>query len=557
MKNIGYLFKKDFLSFGSAFRKKNKKYGTLNALSGLLLTGIIFATFVFVFKEFASMYASCVFGDASAEYSRVRELLVIAYSAVFLIDIVVGVKSIYDAISSSKDMDVLIYQPIDAREIFVYKFIKIYFSQLISSLLSVLPIVIVVDIISASAGGAAYYALSIMTILLLPLMSCSVAGVLSIPFIAIMRFIEDKFLIKLAIYVIALGLGFWVYSNFLTTLTEILRTGEISNSFDLNTINAIASATDKMYPGKLFAEILLKKNILLNIGILLAVCVVALFAAVFVIRIVYNKVIQKKLEGAPKYFYKARRYKQKGVVKTLLYKELLTVLRTPTYAFQYFATTVTLPFMVYVCVNLLRSLMSTLTIFNCDFELAMFVISMFGILTNTFCMTNISRDGNMYNMLKTMPVSCKEYMTAKLLFCGIVSVASVLASCSILLAVGFLNVWQAIYAFVTGVVLSLAEVMFSTRKDMNAPTFPKRNETVELSGSTSTLILVGLVASIVAGGGAVALNAVLSFLTSSTLAILASVGLITLFVIVYAVIAVVYFLKGIKKQYYLEETKDE
>lgn len=550
MKNVVCLFKKDFLIFTSSFKKKNAKYGASDVLSDFLLTAIIFAAFVYVFKNFAANYVSLIFGDEKAEVFRVNELLIIAFEAVFLIDVIVGIKSIYSTVSSNKDMDVLIYQPIDSREIFAYKFIKIYFSQLVSSFLAVLPVVIVMDIVSPTAGGAAYYALSVLNIILLPLASCTASALLSIPVIAVMRVIEDKFVIKLIIYVIVLGVGFWLYSRFLSTLTELLKTGELKNSFDFNTINAIGDATEKTYPGKLFADMLLGKNVGRNIGILLAICAAGFVASLFLIRLIYNKVVQKNLEGRPKYFRKPPKYRPKGIVESLIYKEFVTVLRTPTYAFQYFATTVTLPFMVYVCVNLLRSLMSTLTIFNCDFELAMFVISMFGILTNTFSMSNVSRDGQMYKTLKTMPVSCEQYMSAKLIFCGIVSIFSVLASCVILLSVGFLNVWQAIYAFVVGGILSMAEVMFVTRKDMNAPVFTKNNETVELGGSASTLILVGLLVSVVAGGGAVALNAVLSFITSSALATLASVGLITLFAAAYAVVAVVYFLKGLKNKYH-------
>ncbi|MCI5791541.1 MAG: hypothetical protein MR239_06630 [Clostridiales bacterium] len=557
MKNVVCLFKKDFLIFTSSFKKKNAKYGVSNALSGFVLTAIIFAAFVYVFKNFADNYVGLVFGETGAEILRVNELLIIAFEAVFLIDIIVGIKSIYGAVSSNKDMDVLIYQPIDSREIFAYKFIKIYFSQLVSSFLAVLPVVIVMDIVSPAAGGTAYYALSVLNIVLLPLASCTMSALLSIPVIAVMRAIEDKFVIKLILYVIVLGVGFWLYSRFLAILTELLKTGEMKNSFDLNAISAIHNATEKMYPGKFFAEMLLGKNLGRDMGILLAICLAGLAASLFLVRLIYNKVVQKNLEGKPKYFRKPRKYRPKGVVESLLYKEFVTVLRTPTYAFQYFATTVTLPFMVYVCVNLLRSLMSTLTIFNCDFELAMFVISMFGILTNTFSMSNISRDGQMYKTLKTMPISCKQYMTAKLVFCGIVSVFSVLASCVILLSVGFLNAWQAVYAFVVGGILSMAEVMFVTRKDMNAPSFAKKNETVELNGSTSTLILVGLLVSLVAGGGAVALNAVLSFITSSALATLASVGLITLFAAIYAVVAVIYFLKGLKNKYYMGDEARE
>lgn len=557
MRHIKNLFKKEMFEFAYSFRKKNKKFGILNTVSGLVLTAVILGAFIYFFKSFASMYFGSIFGEPSNEILRIEEILTIAYMAVFLADIVVGVRSIYNALSSSKDMDVLIYQPIGAREIFAYKFIKIYLSQLFSSILIILPIAIVTDIASTQVGGAAFYLLSIMTMILLPLMSCSVAAVFSIPFIAFMRAVEDKFIVKLIIYVAVIGVGFWLYSKFLAILTDLLRTGEIRNAFDLVTINSIHEVCEKLYPGKFFADILITKNVGMNVGILLGISVFGLAASLLLIKVIYDRVIQKRLEGTRKYKFKERKFKARSVVGTLLYKEFVTVLRTPSYAFQYFATAVTLPFMVYVCVNLLRSLMSTLTFYNCDFELAMFVISTFGILTNTFCASNVSRDGGMYAMIKTMPIRCKDYMTAKLVFCGIVSVISSLACSVTLLIAEFLSPWQAAFAFLMGVILSVAEIAFATRKDMKNPTFPKRGETVELNGSTSTLMLLGLVTSLIAGGGAVALNAILSFLTEAVWATLASVGFITLFIVVYAVISAVYFMKGLKKDYYTEGERSE
>ena len=70
-------------------------------------------------------------------------------------------------------------------------------------------------------------------------------------------------------------------------------------------------------------------------------------------------------------------------------------------------------------------------------------------------------------------------------------------------------------------------------------------------------MLLGLVTSLIAGGGAVALNAILSFLTEAVWATLASVGFITLFIVVYAVISAVYFMKGLKKDYYTEGERSE
>ncbi len=549
MRSIILLLKKDFIEFTSSFRYKDKRGDVFNALSTLILSAVIFGVFIYVFNAFAKMYAGVTFGIKENAYLRVKELLILACSAVFAIDIVVGVNSAYRAISDGKDINVLVYRPIDARALFAYKLIKIYASQFVSSVITLLPVVIVADLVSPYVGGVGYYFLSIFIMILIPFVSCAIASVLSVPYTAIMRLIEDKFVIKLILYVILLGVGFWLYSEFLKVLTELLRTGEIRNFLDYKTVQSIHGVTEKLYPSKFFAEILIKENIGRNIGILLAIGAVASTITFFVIKVIYNRMMQLRLEGVQRTFRKQYKFRKRSTLVTLMHKEFVTVLRTPSYAFQYFATTVTLPFMVYVCVMLLRSLMSTLTIFNCDLELAMFVISMFCIMTNTFCTTNISRDGSMYAVLKTMPISVKDYVLAKLMFCGIVSVISVTASVVALCAVGYLNAWQGVYVFFAGVILSLAEVAYATRKDMNSPSFPSGTDVAEGGNGTSTLILAGLLVSAIAGGGSVAVNAVLSLLADSKTAILASLAVITVFVLGFAGFAAGYLMKGLDAKY--------
>lgn len=557
MKNVILLFKKDLKEFSYSFRKRNKKDGVVNAISSILLTALIFGVFIYVFNEFAKMFVTCDFGKPDGKFNRIGDVLTAAYLIVLVIDVIVGVRSIYNAIISAKDMDVLVYQPISARTVFVYKLIKIFFTQVFSSVLSLLPVIIVVGLIAPEETGAGYYLLSVPTMILVPMISCGIASLISVPYAFVMRFIEDKFVIRLILYVIVLGLGLWIYSKFLTVLTDLLRTGEIVNTFDVNVINKLHSAATKAYPANLFARILLGEKTGVSFAIILGVSVATFAISCVIIQRFYNRIIQGRLEGTKTAPRKKHKSKQRSVTASLLHKEFITVLRTPSYAFQYFATTVTLPFMVYVCVNLLRSLMSTLTVFNCDFELAIFVISMFSILTNTFCTTNVSRDGKMFALIRTMPVRCRDYFLAKLIFCSVVSVLSVLASTIVLAVARFINVWQTFYCLGTGILLSLAEVAYATRKDMNAPNFPQGKELAETGGNMSSLILVGLLVSVVAGGGAVALNAVLSFVTEAKYATLASVGLITLLVVLAATLAFVYFVKGMKKLYYEGGRRDE
>ena len=98
----------------------------------------------------------------------------------------------------------------------------------------------------------------------------------------------------------------------------------------------------------------------------------------------------------------------------------------------------------------MESMLKTLTFVNCNYALSIFVVSMFGILTNSFCTTNISRDGKMFGIMKTLPISIKKIVNAKILFCGMVSCLSVLISAMVLYFSEFLDLKYALITFVIG-----------------------------------------------------------------------------------------------------------
>lgn len=551
MSKLLLLFQKDASSKLKLFKQNKQQRDIGGLLSSVVLLCIIYGVFIYVFKAFAEMYLGSTFTDPSAGADRVYELLTFVYCAVFLINVLVGVRKIYNSLVENDDCDVLMCQPISARTIFLYKLIQIYTTQVISSLLILVPVSIVTDVLTVFAGGAGYYFVMLFNVLMVPLISCAVAALFSIPYTAIMRLIDSKFAIHLLLYIAVVAVGFWIYSKFLSVLTGLLNSGKIEFVFDRNTINILHGVALKLFPSNYFVNMLFGTKIWQSILIIIGVSGGAAVITYFVIQTMYNRILQRKMEGGTKVFNNKPVYKMRSVTATLLRKEFLVVLRTPSYAFQYFATSVTLPFMVYVCVNLMRSMMSTLTILDCDYELSIFVISMFSILTNTFCATNISRDGKMFAMLKTMPVRCVDIIRSKLIFCSIVSLVSVLASCITLAAVGYLNAWQTVFIFVMAMLLSLAEIAFATRKDLNSPNFASgfKDEVSESNSNISTVVLIGLFVSLLAGGGALALTTVLSLLYSAKYALIASIGIVAVIVVAAFVLSFVYLFRKLNKKY--------
>lgn len=559
MKTVLLLLKKDRQIFLSENFNGKRRHDVFGALSTIILLALLYGTFIYVFYHFARFYMSATFEVQGAERARAFELTTFVYAAMLLINIFVGVKQIYSALVSSNDCDVLIYQPISQQHLFLYKLIKIYIGQIVSTLLVLLPSAIVIDVLSASVGGFWYYLTAVFHLLLCPLLGCAIAALFTVPFNGIMRFVQRKFVLHLILYVIVLALGFWLYGMFLSVLTDLIQTGELLYVLDSSTVNAVAAVAAKFYPVKFFSNMLFGQNVAVSLLSVLGICAVAGAVTYFVIRAMYFKVLQQKLEGDIKIFRKKKSVaKIHSPLAALVKKEFLIILRTPTYAFAYFATTFTLPFMVYVCANLMRSMVATLpnvALINCDFEIAIFVIAMFSVLTNTFCTSNISRDGKMFSMLKTMPVDGHLVVKAKLLFCSVVSVASVLVSCIVLLCVSYLNWWQALVIFAVASLLDIAEIAFATKRDLAKPHLPQndRDEVTEDNNNVSAVTLLGLVCAVLLGGGALAMSLILSLLYTNALALTVTMTFVFIAVILVFILSLVYLFRDLEDNFYKAE----
>lgn len=559
MKTVLLLLKKDRQIFLSENFNGKRRHDVFGALSTIILLALLYGTFIYVFYHFARFYMSATFEVQGAERARAFELTTFVYAAMLLINIFVGVKQIYSALVSSNDCDVLIYQPISQQHLFLYKLIKIYLGQIVSTLLVLLPSAIVIDVFSASVGGFWYYLTVVFHLLLCPLLGCAIAALFTVPFNGIMRFVQRKFVLHLILYVIVLALGFWLYGMFLSVLTDLIQTGELLYVLDSSTVNAVAAVAAKFYPVKFFSNMLFGQNVAVSLLSVLGICAVAGVVTYFVIRAMYFKVLQQKLEGDIKIFRKKKSVaKIHSPLAALVKKEFLIILRTPTYAFAYFATTFTLPFMVYVCANLMRSMVATLpnvALINCDFEIAIFVIAMFSVLTNTFCTSNISRDGKMFSMLKTMPVDGHLVVKAKLLFCSVVSVASVLVSCIVLLCVSYLNWWQALVIFAVASLLDIAEIAFATKRDLAKPHLPQndRDEVTEDNNNVSAVTLLGLVCAVLLGGGALAMSLILSLLYTNALALTVTMTFVFIAVILVFILSLVYLFRDLEDNFYKAE----
>lgn len=555
MSQVFLLFKKDFTEKYSNLFRKNKS-DIISYITTLLLMTVLYGTFIYVYYRFGKMYLNQIFDNPMNMELRLFELMTFTYSGIILLNILLGIRQIYKTMMSVKDMEVLIAQPISSKTIFIYKIVKIYLYQVFSTMIVLIPVAIVVSTTSNLDFDIGYAFTIAFQLLLIPMISCGIASMLSIIYNYVMDFIENKFILHLICYVVILGIGFYLYSIFLNLLSTLLQNGDIAYFFELRRILLINKMANNLFPANLLGNMIIKNNYLLNTIIIIGCSIVCLCIAAFFVGFIYHKILQNKLEGLNTSLKSLKAaYKEHSQMTSLIEKEFKVVLRTPNYAFQYFATTFTLPFMVYICVNLMKKMflkIPLLSLISLDYEIALFVISMFMVITNTFCTTNMSRDGKMVYILKTLPLSGKTIVFSKIIFCIIVAEISIVLSVFVLLVTRYLTIIQALIIFIISSIVSVSEIMLATRRDLNNLSISEteNSELDDENTGTSLIIFIGILISLVLGVVSTLIKVVIATLQSSVLAYIISTASLILLVSIVFLVSLRYLMKNINEKFH-------
>ena len=268
-------------------------------------------------------------------------------------------------------------------------------------------------------------------------------------------------------------------------------------------MDGIIEFTRFAYPASFIANVLLGRSIGANIAFLIAISVCSAGIGLGVTHILFTKLLQTKFYlHIPRAKRRVLHFAKHSAVIGLLKKEFLLVLRTPSYSYMYFTTAVAMPVMAFYSARmglvLIESLIGGL---RSNFEVCTFIVLLYSTLTNTFCSTNVSRDGNNSTVMKTLPYSPAKILFSKILFCSLISLASVAITCIVFASTKMETPWDALATFASAMIMSVAQILFATRLDLNHPHFAKaeNGEITESNSTVSTVIFSGLIASFIIG----------------------------------------------------------
>ena len=502
MREFLILFKHEMKMQFPLKRQKGKIDIVGTALS-LFATVLVAVVFVMLVSTVVQNYVLVEINKVPAPLQRGKELLNFFYVVILLTISFTCMEKMRSTLTQKKDKELFLRLPVKPQTLFMSKLCTLLVWTYLFAFVLIVAVNMIFFIVLKPAFT--FWLLTLLAWLLMPMAAFLIATALLVPYIKLIDFISEKYwLIFLILSGIVIG-AFVLYSGLLGILQSLLETGSIKFLFNQQFITSLQNLLIWTYPANCFASIVLGQNLPVSLLITAVIAAVSVGAVYFVSKKLFYATLYKN-ESKRRAGRKQENYVVRNPLFALVKKEFISVFREPKHLFSYFSIATAMPVMVYCCYTLFESLIRNAIGLKVDFALALLVLLIFSILTNTFCATNITRDGLTALKSKMFPVKASLLLLAKVLFCAIVSSAAIVVSTLVLIITsliqkGGLQVWEALLCGLVALLFSMAQIFIATRMDLNhAKVSASPAEAERLNNRTvSKVVFLGLGLALVFG----------------------------------------------------------
>lgn len=440
-----------------------------------------------------------------------------AITAIELVNVFFGLKSMLGTVYMSNDSDMLLALPLKTVTIFLSKLAVCYIVEFFSTLVMLAATLLPLGI--GLSAGAGYFAALIFGAFLIPLISLLAVAILSVPLLLVSNLFRNKGAVGTIIYVLLFGALMALYMWFVVSLgwgTGDFNGADVGAMLD-GILESVSSAAAYLYPNVWlsgaftaatfggwignFALFLLSALVLLGLTLLLS-------GKIFL----WN--MRKSQENAGKGGKKTT-YKFAGgnKISSLLAADFKNMLRTSSLGFYCLTQVVVIPVCVVIYCLALKDVGGEGEMKNLLSMVSRVMLVIMGPMTCVTAASSVSREGENFYLIKTLPVKPSQYALSKLIisliFNGAAFALSVVFECifvKIGIVVGLLD-FLTVFCASAGVSAVLVLI------DMKNPRLKWTTVQQGLKNNPSSLwgMLVGFVA-----GGVLTVVVVLSALDGWT-----------------------------------------
>ena len=496
-----YEFKKQFL-----FKFKKDKSDIVGSILSTLITLTVIGAFVLFLSVIAKNYVLVKMNKVLDIFGRAYELLNVFYSIILVALIFVGLENMRKTLTDNVDKKIMLRLPVKEETLFLTKLLVLMLRNYILAFVIVVPVNVIFYI--ATAPSAIFWLMTFVVWLFFPLVVSLFTSLLIVPYIKVVQFLKTRYAFVFVLFTVLLALGIMVYMWFLSVVQSYLETGYIRFLFNEKFLTTLQTLLNYTYPANCLAGLALTKNVAKSLLILILCSTASVLLIYYITKKLYHVVLYKNDDNVVVRKSKTK-LKANSVMFGLIKKEIISVTREPKHIFSYLAIATIMPIMVFSCYTLFESLIYNMLGMKLAFSLALLCVLVFSVLTNTFCSTNLTREGTSLLKQKTFPIKATQILTAKVIFCSVVSLLSVLVSSFVLILFTSLGVWEGLLCLVIGSLFTIAQILLATRIDLNNLKMSFTFQQIEKRTSTtiSKVVTIGLIVSLVAGILALVLGA--------------------------------------------------
>lgn len=475
--------------------KKNTTKKTMPIWVIYIILGVCFVPVL------VSIFGACLsLGEFLAQPQNLKYLGVCTtflITAVELVNVFFGFKSMLGTVYMTNDSDMLLALPVKPIVIFFSKLAVCYIVEFFSTVLLLLVTLLPLGI--GLSAGIGYFLALIFGAFLIPLISLLAVSILSIPLLLVSNLFRNRGALGTVVYVLLFGAIMGVYFWFVTRVTDFGDGTEIAVSLE-QILVSLESTARYLFPNvwlsAAFSATTFEDWIVNFLLFLLCALVLLVLAGLLSNRVFLSNMRKSQETGAKN---KKGSYKFVGgnKITSLFVADFKNIMRNSSLGFTCLSQVIMVPLFVAIyCLgigdvsNAGKEGLTDMLASICKVTLLLM-----GLMTGITASCSVSREGENFYLIKTLPITAKQFAAAKLLIVSIFNVVAFAIAVvieALILKNGFLD---SLLEFLMVLFASLGVASLQVLIDMKNPRLKWTSVQQGLKNNPSSLwgLLIGFV----------------------------------------------------------------
>lgn len=445
------------------------------------------------------------FSQYAAQNGCLKEVTSLLFLIVQVMNVFFGTITYFQLMYNPKDASILANLPVKNIEIFISKMIVVYVSELFTSLLIMIPSIIVINIGLANVGHSlsfAYYLGALIGIILLPLIPLFLIALIGYPIMLIMNFSKKRPLVGSILTIILMIVlitaiyipifksnmqiddsyqdesGMPVESGTVVEEEEIETSDyfdvlfdSLSQSGNLETLIKIGKYSIFTY---MLSSAMFETKIVLNLFLFILSSIAIAAIGLVIANLLYKSISKTFIDSGTVETIKTNGVNvQQSAKKSLLMKEIKSNLRNP----QIMMTVIMSILFPALFSGIFCYVMGGMQMDAEDANIVKFMgLGMSYLFTYMFCSgvsstaaIPFSLEGENFNILKILPLSSKDIIKTKIFFNDIVSIIATILAAIVITIFAKPNILEIVFFVVNITLVGLSIGAFATLRDAKNP----------------------------------------------------------------------------------------